>query len=86
MIKEINGGICAAKGFTANGIHCGIRKNKTKRDLALIHTDFRIRPITGMVRPKSNQNTNSQAKTNSACIFAPADFATQDTNPGWLYL
>ncbi len=37
MIMElINGGICAAKGFTASGVHCGIRKNKTKRDLALI--------------------------------------------------
>ncbi len=36
MIKIIEGGVCAAKGFTANGIHCGIRKNKTKRDLALI--------------------------------------------------
>ena len=35
-MKEINGGICAAKGFCANGIHCGIRKNKTKRDLSLI--------------------------------------------------
>ena len=33
---EIQGGVCAAKGFLANGIHCGIRKNKTKRDLALI--------------------------------------------------
>ncbi len=32
----IQGGVCAAKGFTANGIHCGIRKNKTKRDLSLI--------------------------------------------------
>ena len=38
MLKEINGGVCAAKGFTANGVHCGIRKNKTKRDLALIYT------------------------------------------------
>ncbi len=36
MINIINGGVCAAKGFSANGIHCGIRKNKTKRDLALI--------------------------------------------------
>ena len=35
-MKIINGGVCAAKGFTANGIHCGIRKNKTKRDLSLI--------------------------------------------------
>ena len=38
MLKEIQGGVCAAKGFTANGIHCGIRKNKTKRDLALIYS------------------------------------------------
>ena len=36
MIKEIDGGVCAAKGFTAGGIHAGIRKNKSKRDLALI--------------------------------------------------
>ena len=35
-MKQISGGICAAKGFTASGVHCGIRKNKTKKDLALI--------------------------------------------------
>ena len=35
-MKMIAGGICAAKGFTANGIHCGIRKNHSKKDLALI--------------------------------------------------
>ena len=35
-MKIISGGVCAAKGFKANGIHCGIRKNRTKKDLALI--------------------------------------------------
>ncbi len=35
----INGGVCAAKGFRAAGIHCGIRKNKDKRDFALIVSD-----------------------------------------------
>ncbi len=35
-MKFIDGGVCAAKGFKANGVHCGIRKNRTKRDLALI--------------------------------------------------
>lgn len=35
----IKGGVCAAKGFTANGVHCGIRKNKSKRDLSLIVSD-----------------------------------------------
>lgn len=34
--KFIEGSVTAAKGFTASGIHCGIRKNKSKRDLALI--------------------------------------------------
>ena len=38
MLERIQGGVCAAKGFAANGVHCGIRKNKTKRDLALIYT------------------------------------------------
>lgn len=37
----IEGGVCAAKGFTANGIHCGIRKNKQKRDLSLIYSDVK---------------------------------------------
>ncbi len=37
----ISGGICAAKGFTASGVHCGIRKNKSKRDLSLIFSEKR---------------------------------------------
>ena len=41
MIEIITGGVCAAKGFTANGIHCGIRKNKSKRDLSLIFSEKR---------------------------------------------
>ncbi len=39
-MKQITGGVCAAKGFLANGIHCGIRRNKTKRDLALIYSEI----------------------------------------------
>ena len=35
-MREIAGGVCAAKGFSANGVHCGIRKNQGKKDLALI--------------------------------------------------
>ncbi len=35
-MKMISGGVCAAQGYKASGIHCGIRKNRTKRDLALI--------------------------------------------------
>ena len=38
-MKTVSGGVCAAKGFTANGVHCGIRKNRTKKDLALIYSE-----------------------------------------------
>jgi glutamate N-acetyltransferase/amino-acid N-acetyltransferase len=39
MMKLINGGVCAATGFKASGIHCGIRANRTKRDIALIFSE-----------------------------------------------
>ena len=35
-IKTVPGGVTAAKGFLAAGVHCGIRKNKEKRDLGMI--------------------------------------------------
>ncbi len=35
----IKGDVCAPKGFQASGIHCGIRKNRSKKDLALIFSD-----------------------------------------------
>ena len=38
-LSFIPGGVAAPKGFTASGIHCGIRRNKSKRDLALIAAD-----------------------------------------------
>ena len=39
MFSNIEGGVCAAKGFKAAGVHAGIRKNKTKKDLSLIVSD-----------------------------------------------
>ena len=38
-MKMISGGVCAAKGFKANGLHCGIRPHTTKKDLALVVSD-----------------------------------------------
>lgn len=38
-MKVIKGGVCAASGFVAGGFHCGIRKNKEKKDLSLIYSD-----------------------------------------------
>ena len=39
--KKLSGGVCAAKGFTAAGIHCGIRATRSKRDLSLIFSETR---------------------------------------------
>ncbi len=38
-MKQTRGGVTAAKGFLASGIHAGIRKNKEKKDLALIWSE-----------------------------------------------
>lgn len=38
-MELIKGGVCAAKGFKASGVHCGIRKNKSKKDLSLIYSE-----------------------------------------------
>ena len=39
IYTEISGGVCAAEGFKAYGIHAGIRKNAAKLDLAMIVAD-----------------------------------------------
>lgn len=40
-ITKIEGGICAPQGFSAAGVHCGIRRNHSKPDLAIIKADVR---------------------------------------------
>ncbi len=40
-ITPIPGGVCAARGFTANGVRCGIKASSKKRDLALIVSERR---------------------------------------------
>lgn len=36
----LNEGVTAPKGFLASGIHCGLKKNNLKFDLALIYSEF----------------------------------------------
>ena len=40
-ITFIPGGVCAARGFRANGVRCGIKASSKKRDLALIVSEKR---------------------------------------------
>ncbi len=44
-LKVIEGGVCAPIGFSANGIHAGIRKNKSKKDLSLIYSEVRANTV-----------------------------------------
>lgn len=50
-MKKILGGVCAPQGFKASGVHCGIRKNQSKKDLALILSDKKA--VTAAVYTKN---------------------------------
>lgn len=39
IFMEIPGGVTAPLGFKAAGVHCGLRKNKQRRDLAMIYAE-----------------------------------------------
>lgn len=39
MSKLMENGICAPLGFQAAGIHCGVRRNRSKKDLSLIFSE-----------------------------------------------
>ena len=36
---QVEGGVCTAKGFSANGLNCGLNADKSKNDLALIYSE-----------------------------------------------
>ncbi len=55
-IKKIEGGVCAAKGFTASGIHAGIKKHK--KDLALIVSEV----------PAAAAGVFTKSATKAACV------------------
>ncbi|MDR0571046.1 MAG: bifunctional glutamate N-acetyltransferase/amino-acid acetyltransferase ArgJ [Clostridiales Family XIII bacterium] len=51
-MEYIDKGICAPKGFKASGIHVGFRKNKRKRDLALVYSETRCAAAAVYTRNK----------------------------------
>ena len=38
MVRKYKGAITYARGFLAAGLYCGIKKNKNKKDVALIYS------------------------------------------------
>ena len=71
-MKEITGGVCAPQGFKAAGVHCGIRKNKSKRDLALIVSDRRAAAAGVYTRNKVKGAPIAVTKSHIADGFARA--------------
>jgi glutamate N-acetyltransferase/amino-acid N-acetyltransferase len=51
-MAEVKGGVCAAKGFKAGGIRCGIKMNSRKKDLGLIYSE---KPCTAAAMFTSNR-------------------------------
>lgn len=71
-MQIINGGVCAAKGFTANGIHCGIRKNRLKRDVALIRSEVKATAAAVYTTNKVKGAPLTVTKNNIADGYAQA--------------
>lgn len=62
-IDEIQGGVCAPVGFKASGVYCGLRKNKDKKDLALIYSQV----------PCKAASLYTQNKVKAAPIYVTMD-------------
>ena len=71
-MKYIEGGVTAAKGFTASGIHCGIRKNQTKKDLAMIKSEVKAAAAAVYTQNKVYGAPITVTRNNLANGFAQA--------------
>ena len=76
--KYVDGGVCAAKGFKANGLYCGIKENPTKKpDLCLVESDVmcsaagvftqnKVKGVPVTVSQKNLAKTGGKAKALSS--------------------
>ena len=71
-MKIIEGGVCAPQGFLASGVHCGIRKNKEKRDIALIYSEVRAATASVYTTNKVKGAPLTVTKNNIADGYAQA--------------
>ena len=71
-MKYIEGGVTAAKGFIASGIHCGIRKNQSKKDLAMIKSEVKAAAAAVYTQNKVYGAPITVTRNNIADGFAQA--------------
>ena len=73
MYKYIDGGVCAAKGYKANGLNCGLNSNPDKNDLGLyvsdvpantagVYTTNKVKGAPIIVTKLHLENTNGVAR------------------------
>ena len=73
MYKYIDGGVCAAKGYKANGLNCGLNSNPDKNDLGLyvsdvpantagVYTTNKVKGAPIIVTKSHLENTNGVAR------------------------
>ena len=73
IYTRVEGGVCAALGFSANGLHCGLIADKNKNDLALIaasklcntaavYTTNKVKGAPSLVTKKHLQATGGKAR------------------------
>ena len=73
MYKYIDGGVCAAKGYKANGLNCGLNSNPDKNDLGLyisdvpaktagVYTTNKVKGAPIIVTKAHLENTNGVAR------------------------
>ncbi len=73
-MEYINGGVCAAKGFKASGVYCGIKDNPTKKfdlgmvvsdvecNVAAVYTTNKVKGAPILVTKKNLEATGGKAK------------------------
>lgn len=76
---KIEGGVCAAKGFSANGLNCGINPNKDKNDLCLVYSDVmcnaaavytqnKVKGAPIIVTKKNLEKSNNKAQDRKSVV------------------
>ena len=82
-MKLIEGGVCAAKGFLAGGVHCGIRKNRTKKDLSLIYSEQKA--TAAAVFLAKTRHTKEQIRDYIRENFYPLDKTLAQIRPDYRF-
>ena len=75
-LKKVDGGVCAAKGFQANGLNCGLNPNREKNDLGLVVSDvicdtaavYTSNKVKGAPITVTKANLEKSAKKSKAVI------------------